>query len=94
MKRARREKLQIEIDVALGRLVPVSAVEVRPQLSGVISRVHVREGQTVRVGSLRWMDELGLALGDLAPAAQRPNDVGGVNPKQPQQALIRPLPTK
>jgi hypothetical protein len=30
----------------------------------------------------------------LAPAAQRPNDVGGVNPKQPQQALIRPLQTK
>jgi len=29
------------------------------------------EGQTVRVGSLRWMDELGLALGDLAAEATR-----------------------
>ncbi|WP_342130221.1 heavy metal translocating P-type ATPase [Hydrogenophaga sp. OTU3427] len=29
------------------------------------------EGQPVRVGSLRWMDELGLALGDLAPDATR-----------------------
>jgi RND family efflux transporter MFP subunit len=37
---------------ATGSVVPVSAVEVRPQLSGVISRVHVREGQTVRAGEL------------------------------------------
>ena len=37
---------------ATGSVVPVSAVEVRPQLSGVISRVHVREGQSVRAGEL------------------------------------------
>ena len=34
------------------------------------------QGQAVRVGSLRWMDELGLALGDLAPAAQRLQNEG------------------
>lgn len=37
---------------ATGSVVPVSAVEVKPQLSGVISQVHVREGQTVREGEL------------------------------------------
>lgn len=37
---------------ATGSVVPVSAVEVKPQLSGVISQVHVREGQTVRAGEL------------------------------------------
>lgn len=37
---------------ATGSAVPVSAVEVKPQLSGVIRQVHVREGQTVREGEL------------------------------------------
>ncbi len=36
----------------------------------------VSQGQPVRVGSLRWMDELGLMLGDLAPEAQRLQNEG------------------
>jgi Cu+-exporting ATPase len=36
----------------------------------------VSQGQPVRVGSLRWMDELGLGLGDLAPVAQRLQNEG------------------
>ncbi len=36
----------------------------------------VSQGQPVRVGSLRWMDELGLVLGDLAPVAQRLQNEG------------------
>lgn len=38
--------------LATGTAQPVSAVDVKPQLSGVISRVHVQEGQTVRAGAL------------------------------------------
>ncbi len=37
---------------ASGLVAPVSAVEVRPQLSGLIARVHVAEGQQVRAGEL------------------------------------------
>ena len=36
----------------------------------------VSQGRPVRVGSLRWMDELGLVLGDLAPVAQRLQNEG------------------
>ncbi len=46
-----KRKLSLSL-FATGSVVPVSAVEVRPQLSGVISRVHVREGQSVRAGEL------------------------------------------
>lgn len=37
---------------ASGTVAPVSAVEVRPQLSGLIARVHVSEGQQVSAGEL------------------------------------------
>ena len=37
---------------ATGSATPVSVVDVRPQLGGVISRVHVKEGQNVRAGEL------------------------------------------
>ncbi len=46
-----KRKLSLSL-FATGSVVPVSAVEVRPQLSGVISRVHVHEGQSVRAGEL------------------------------------------
>jgi RND family efflux transporter MFP subunit len=46
---ATRRTLTLSL-VATGSAVPVSAIEVKPQLSGVISQVHVREGQTVRAG--------------------------------------------
>ena len=37
---------------APGTVVPVSSVDVRPQVTSVITRVHVREGQFVRAGEL------------------------------------------
>jgi RND family efflux transporter MFP subunit len=46
-----KRTLEIALD-ATGAVVPVSSIDVRPQLSGVISRVHVKEGQTVRAGEL------------------------------------------
>ncbi|MDD2727771.1 efflux RND transporter periplasmic adaptor subunit [Malikia sp.] len=46
-----RRKLELSIS-ATGSATPVSAVDVKPQLSGVIRRVHVSEGQQVRAGDL------------------------------------------
>ena len=37
---------------ATGTATPVAAVEVKPQMSGLITKVHVKEGQTVRAGDL------------------------------------------
>lgn len=37
---------------ANGTVTPLSNVEVRPQVSNVVSKVHVREGQFVRAGEL------------------------------------------
>lgn len=48
---AARRKLELSIS-ATGSATPVSAVDIKPQLSGVIRRVHVSEGQQVRAGDL------------------------------------------
>lgn len=37
---------------ATGTVVPVASVEVKPQLTSVVTQVHVREGQFVRAGEL------------------------------------------
>ncbi len=37
---------------ASGTVTPLSAVEVRPQIAGLIARVHVAEGQQVKAGEL------------------------------------------
>jgi RND family efflux transporter MFP subunit len=37
---------------ATGTVVPVASVDVRPQVSSVVTQVHVREGQFVRAGEL------------------------------------------
>ncbi|WP_332814976.1 efflux RND transporter periplasmic adaptor subunit [Ramlibacter sp.] len=37
---------------ALGTVVPLATVRVRPQVSGVLQQVHYREGQSVRAGEL------------------------------------------
>ena len=48
---ATRRTLELALS-ATGSVAPISAVEVKPQLAGVISRVHVQEGQSVRAGEL------------------------------------------
>lgn len=37
---------------ATGTVVPVSSVDVKPQITSVITKVHVKEGQAVRAGEL------------------------------------------
>ncbi|MEN9904262.1 MAG: hypothetical protein RLZZ555_827 [Pseudomonadota bacterium] len=48
---AARRDLERSLD-ASGIVSPLSAVEVRPQIAGLIARVHVKEGQQVREGEL------------------------------------------
>lgn len=46
---ARQRDLPLTLE-ATGTVVPVASVEVRPQLTSVVTQVHVREGQFVRAG--------------------------------------------
>lgn len=48
---ARQRDLPLVLE-ATGTVVPVASVEVRPQLTSVVTQVHVREGQFVRAGQL------------------------------------------
>jgi RND family efflux transporter MFP subunit len=46
---------QVDLPVSLaatGTVIPLTSVDVRPQVSSVIARVHIREGQFVRAGEL------------------------------------------
>jgi RND family efflux transporter MFP subunit len=48
---ARQRDLPVELE-ATGTVVPVTSVEVRPQVTSAITAVHVKEGQFVRAGDL------------------------------------------
>jgi len=48
---AQKRSLPISLQ-ATGTVVPMASVEVRPQVSSVITKVHVAEGQFVRAGEL------------------------------------------
>ncbi len=48
---ARQRDVPVELE-ATGTVVPVTSVEVRPQVTSAIVSVHVREGQFVRAGDL------------------------------------------
>ena len=48
---AKARSLPVLLEVT-GTVVPVASVDVRPQVSSVVTQVHVREGQFVRAGEL------------------------------------------
>lgn len=48
---ARRSDLDVSLE-AIGTVTPLSNVEVKPQMSSVVTRVHIQEGQFVRAGDL------------------------------------------
>lgn len=48
---AQRQDVPVEIQ-ANGTVVPLSTVEIRPQVSRVVRQVHVKEGQSVAAGAL------------------------------------------
>lgn len=49
--RARASDVDVTIE-ATGTVTPLNSVEIRPQLSNVITDVHIREGQFVKAGQL------------------------------------------
>lgn len=51
-----------------GQVTPLQRLEVRPQISGVVARIHVREGQRVNAGSLLFELESGAERAALAEA--------------------------
>jgi RND family efflux transporter MFP subunit len=48
---ARQQDMAVTLS-ATGAVTPLSSVEVRPQLTSVIGKVHIREGQFVKAGDL------------------------------------------
>ena len=48
---ARQQDMAVTLS-ATGAVTPLSSVEVRPQLTSVIDKVHIREGQFVKAGDL------------------------------------------
>jgi RND family efflux transporter MFP subunit len=48
---ARQRDVPVQLP-ATGTVVPVSSVEVRPQVTSVVTKVHAREGQFVKAGEL------------------------------------------
>ena len=48
---ARASDVDVTIE-ATGTVTPLNSVEIRPQLSNVITDVHIREGQFVKAGQL------------------------------------------
>ena len=49
--RAQKRDVAVSLD-ATGTVVPLSSVEVRPQMTSVVAKVHIRDGQFVRAGEL------------------------------------------
>jgi RND family efflux transporter MFP subunit len=50
---ARQRDVPVQL-LATGTVVPVSSVDVRPQVTSVVMKVHVRDGQFVRGGELMF----------------------------------------
>jgi len=48
---ARQRDLDVTLE-AIGTVTPISSVDVKPQVSSVVTRVHVQEGQFVKAGDL------------------------------------------
>jgi HlyD family secretion protein len=56
--------------VATGTVVPLEEVEIKPQVSGIIDKIYVKEGQQVKVGDL-------IAKVRVVPNVQALNSAGG-----------------
>lgn len=66
-----QEAVEKPFDVVLeaaGTVAPVSMVDIRPQMSGVIRQVHVKEGQMVKAGQLLFTLDTQLDQANLAKA--------------------------
>ena len=77
---------------ATGSVAPISSVDVRPQVTSVVTRVHIREGQFVRSGELLFTLDSRADEANVAKAkAQLAKDEVGLADAQRQLARSRDL---
>lgn len=77
---------------ATGAVTPVSSVDVRPQATSVVTRVHIREGQFVRAGELLFTLDSRTDEANVARArAQLAKDEASLADAQRQLARSREL---
>ncbi len=64
---AKQQPFDVVLEAA-GTVTPVSMVDIRPQMSGVIRQVHVKEGQMVKAGQLLFTLDTQLDQANVAKA--------------------------
>lgn len=88
---ARREDFALELG-ATGTVSALNRVEIHPQISAAIERVHIREGQTVRAGELLFTLDSRAAEVRVAQAqAQLQRDLATLADAERQLARSRDL---
>ena len=80
---------------ATGTVTPLSSVDVRPQVTSVVTQVHVREGQNVRAGELLFTLDSRIDEANVAKAvAQLARDQAALSDAQRQLTRSRELLAK
>jgi RND family efflux transporter MFP subunit len=88
---AQQRDLPLQL-TATGTVTPLSSVEVRPQLTSLVTGVHIREGQYVRAGELLFTLDARTDEARVAQArAQLVRDEAGLADAQRQFARSRDL---
>ena len=89
--RAQQRDLPVLV-TATGTVAPMSSVEIRPQATSVITKVHIREGQFVRAGDLLFTLDARTDEANVARArAQLAKDEAGMADAQRQLTRSREL---
>ena len=89
--RAQQRDLPVLL-TATGTVAPMSSVEIRPQATSVITKVHIREGQFVRAGDLLFTLDARTDEANVARArAQLAKDEAGMADAQRQLTRSREL---
>ena len=89
--RAQQRDLPVLV-TATGTVAPMSSVEIRPQATSVITKVHIREGQFVRAGDLLFTLDARTDEANVARArAQLAKDEAGLADAQRQLTRSREL---
>lgn len=91
---ARLRDLDVTLE-SIGTVMPVTSVEVKPQTSSVVTRVHIQEGQFVRAGDLLFTLDNRPDMANVAKVrAQMIKDEAVLADAQRQLARSRDLMTK
>lgn len=89
--RVQKRDVPVQLD-ATGTVAAINSVEVRPQVGGVITQVHIREGQFVRAGQLLFTLDARTAQASLSQAqAALQKDQAALADAQRQLARSREL---